>query len=210
MVQILNSGSNNVGRVRRRSEQRRREILQAASRVFRQNGFATAGMREIAEEADLSPGNLYHYFKGKQEILYFCQDRALDLMLEALDRANQEIGSIGSKLRSVLSSHIRCILDDMAGSAAHLAVDALPPDLRTRIVRKRDRYEQGVRKLVQTGEKQGEFTVGDAGMITRAMFGAMNWTVQWFDPTGPYTAAQVAEVTAGYLVRGIRQERQGD
>jgi AcrR family transcriptional regulator len=210
MVQLLNNSSPNTDRVRRRSEQRQREILQAASRVFRRNGFAAAGMREIADEADLSPGNLYHYFKGKQEILYYCQDQALDLMQQALEQANQNGGSISSKLHAVLSSHILCILNDMTGSAAHLAVDDLPPELRTRIVRKRDRYERGVRKLVQTGEQAGEFRVANAGMITRAMFGAMNWTVQWFDPRGPHTAAQVAEATAAYLVGGVRQERLGD
>jgi len=46
---------------RRRSEARRLDILRAAARVFRRSGVAAAGMREIAEEADLSPGNLYYY-----------------------------------------------------------------------------------------------------------------------------------------------------
>jgi len=58
--------------------------IRAAARVFHRRGFAGAGMREIAGEADLSPGNLYHYFKGKDELLYFCQDRSLDVMLGAV------------------------------------------------------------------------------------------------------------------------------
>src|SRR5204863_5137742 len=49
-------------RLRRRADARRVEILRAAARVFRQRGLAAAGMREIARAADLSPGNLYHYF----------------------------------------------------------------------------------------------------------------------------------------------------
>ena len=50
MVQVLNRGST---RVRRRSEARRMDILRAAARVFRRHGVAAAGMREIAEEADV-------------------------------------------------------------------------------------------------------------------------------------------------------------
>ena len=85
MVQVLNRGSS---RVQRRSEARRTEILRAASRVFRRRGLAAAGMREIAEEADVSPGILYYYFSGKDEILLFCQERTLEHMLAEIGRAS--------------------------------------------------------------------------------------------------------------------------
>src|SRR2546422_182399 len=59
--------------------------MRAAARVFRARGFAAAGMRDIAVAADLSSGNLYHYFRGKNELLFFCQDRSLDRLLDALN-----------------------------------------------------------------------------------------------------------------------------
>ena len=84
MVQLSNDRSGS-GRVARRAESRRTEILRAAARVFRRSGLAAAGMREIAAEADLSPGNLYHYFQGKDEILFFCQEQALERLLAVLE-----------------------------------------------------------------------------------------------------------------------------
>ena len=40
-------------------------------------------------------------------------------------------------------------------------------------------------------------------IVTRAMLGAMNWTVTWFRPEGMATAAAVGDVISAYLVRGI-------
>ena len=73
-------------RVQRRRDAARVSILRAAGRIFRERGFADTGMRDIAEAADLSVAHLYHHFSGKDEILFFCQDRSLDLMLAAVAR----------------------------------------------------------------------------------------------------------------------------
>src|SRR3954462_5262118 len=138
-------------RVKQRADVRRLEILRAAARVFHDRGFAAAGMRDIATAANLSPGNLYHYFRGKDELLFFCQDQSLERMLAALTAARRDPGPLAGRLRRLAASHVPCPLDEGEGSAAHLEVDALPPPLRARIVAKRDRYERGVRALVANG-----------------------------------------------------------
>ena len=204
MVQNLNNGSHSTSnRVQRRAEARRYEILRAASKVFRERGYAAASMREIAAEADLSPGNLYHYFAGKVEILYFCQDRALDRMLSALKTARESGAPAVEQMSAVIRAHLNCMLDELEGSTAHLQVEALPDELRSRIIAKRDRYERAVRRLVEAGIESGEFAALDPTLVTRAVLGALNWTTRWFRPDGRYAAAQIGDAFADYLVRGL-------
>ncbi|MFI5179435.1 MAG: TetR/AcrR family transcriptional regulator [Vicinamibacterales bacterium] len=187
----------------RRYEARRRDILRVAARIFRERGVAETGMRDIAEAADLSAANLYHYFRGKDEILFYCQDRTLDRLLASAAAARRTGREAGTRLASVLAAHARTLLDDVEGATAHLEVGALPPLLRDRIVRKRDRYERAVRQLVTAGVTSGAFIRVDPAIVTRAMLGALNWTVTWFRPEGATTGAQVGTAIATFLVRGI-------
>ena len=57
------------------SEERKDQILDAASEVFIERGFQKARMDDIAQEAELSKGALYWYFKSKDEIVLGIYDR---------------------------------------------------------------------------------------------------------------------------------------
>lgn len=204
VVQFSNRRSTTgTGRVRRRADARRVEILRAAARVFRARGFAAAGMREIAVAADLSPANLYHYFRGKDELLYFCQDRALDRLSAALGAARRGPAPIGERLHALARAHVLCLVDEIEGSAAHLEIDALPAKLRAAIVAKRDRYERGVRHLVAAGIRSGALRHDDPVVATRAFLGALNWTARWFRPDGTQPPERLASLVADFAVAGL-------
>lgn len=160
-------------------------------------------MRDIAAAADLSPANVYNYFQGKHEILFFCQDSSLDCMLAALERARRLRSGAAEKLRRVIASHLRCILDEVEGSAAHLLTGTLPPRLQRRLVCKRDRYEAGVRQLIAAGTRSGEFVSCDPALTARAILGALNWSTRWFNPGGPLTSTEIAIGLSEYLIRGL-------
>jgi AcrR family transcriptional regulator len=187
----------------RRRDRQRDGILRAAAQLFRERGFAETGMRDIAQAADLSAANLYHYFDGKDQLLFYCQDRALDRMIAATADARKASTSAAERLRAVFAAHLRTLLDEVEGATAHLQTESLSPTLRARIVRKRDRYERAIRRIVLEGIQSGELVELDAAIVTRAMLGALNWTVTWFRPNGAAPADAVAEVISRFLVRGV-------
>jgi AcrR family transcriptional regulator len=206
MDHTANGGSNPArgqSRRERRREEERLRIIRAAERVYRERGFAAAGMREIAAEADLSPANLYHYFGSKEELLYFCQDRALDRMLVALEAARTARGPVPERLHQFAVEHILCLIDEAEGSAAHFEVDALSPELRASISAKRAEYKDGLRALIALGIRRGELRRADPTLAMRGFSGALNWTAHWYRPDGPYTAREVAQQIADYAIAGL-------
>jgi AcrR family transcriptional regulator len=197
------------GHVRKRYVARRLEILRAAGKEFQTRGFAETGMREIGAAAGLSPANLYNYFHGKDEILFFCQDSSLDRMIAALENARRSRTCAAENLRIVIVAHMRCVLDEVEGSAAHLLTSALPAPMQRRLVAKRDRYEEGVRQLISSGARSGEFVRCDPALATRAILGALNWSARWFSPDGALTAGEIADRFADYLIRGLLAKPNG-
>jgi AcrR family transcriptional regulator len=209
VVRISNTRSKSA-RAGRRAEARRAEILAAASRVFRTMGFAAAGMRDIALAADLSPANLYHYFSGKDAILYACQNLTLDRLQGAASAAARSKAPIGDRLRALAADHVLCVIDQIQGSAVHFELDALPGRLRSAVVARRDRYERAIRALVAAGIRRGELAPADPAVATRAFLGALNWTVQWFRPDGALSGAAIASMIADYAVGGLENRRGED
>ncbi len=195
MIQILNGPSKTV--------RKRLEILRGAAAEFRERGYAATRMEDIARRIEMTPGNLYYYFPGKHALLFFCQDRALDVLLAGARRVLRSRGPAAEKLRALLRAQLNCMLGELHGAAAHIEFHALPPrDLR-RIIAKRDRYEGLLRGLIARGVQSGEFAPCDPKLVTLAILGAVNWTVRWFRPDGPQTPEIIAASFVEYLVRGL-------
>ena len=95
------------------------------------------------------------------------------------------------------------ILDELQGTALTLDLQALSPPLLKKIIAKRDRFDHGMREIIQQGIDEGRFRQGDPKMVAFAIMGAVNWLTKWFDPSGPLTSEQIGQSFADYLVGGL-------
>jgi AcrR family transcriptional regulator len=186
-----------------RVSEKKREILDAASRVFRRKGLHASGMRDIAAELDMAVGNLYYYFRDKEDLLAFIQQttlaglRRLAARVEALDRRADE------KLWLLIAGHVTLLNEETPGSLAHLEVEALGEDRRRPIQEGRDAYERTFRRLIDEGVAGGVFRAPDPKVAALAVLGAANWSVKWFRPGGGKTAREIGRDMADLLVQGL-------
>jgi AcrR family transcriptional regulator len=182
---------------------RRIEILKSAAAAFRRRGYHGASVDEIASALDMTKGNLYYYFQNKEEILFACHDYSLDELLTLMDQVRGEPSRPDDKLRKLILAFIHMMLDELQGTALTLDLQALSPTLMKRVISKRDRFDHGLRAIIQQGMDEGLFRPGDPKMIGFAIMGAVNWITKWFDPAGPMSSEDIGQRFADYLVGGL-------
>ena len=85
-------------RKEREKQQRREEIILAAEKVFFSKGFDLSTMDDIAEEAELSKGTLYLYFKSKEDLHMAVARTSIRLLREVTLKATEGGGTALEKL----------------------------------------------------------------------------------------------------------------
>lgn len=69
--------------------ERRRQILDAAVKVFARQGFHSTRVADIADEADVAYGLVYHYFESKEQVLNELFSQRWSLLIEAIDATDR-------------------------------------------------------------------------------------------------------------------------
>ena len=186
-----------------RAYRRQREILEAASRAFRRKGLHATGMRDIARESGMHVGNLYYYFQNKQELLAFCQEQTLTGLMHLAEKIRPQPWLADEKLYRLIVGHVVLLNDDMPGSLAHLEVEALEGPWKKDVLKQRNRYESIIQQIVAEGIEHELFRSTNPGVAAKAILGATNWTVKWFQPRGSKTSHEIGHDFAVLLIRGL-------
>jgi len=92
-----------IERKEREKEKRRKDILDAAERVFFRQGVEKATMDDVAQEAELSKATLYLYFSSKEEIYFAIYLRGQDKLFSMIDKATKAVGNTREKLSRYMS-----------------------------------------------------------------------------------------------------------
>lgn len=171
-------------------DERREQILQAALKVFARRGMVAAKISDIATEAGLSHGLVYHYFKSKEEVFFTLVKKASQASTLLIDYAQQQEGPPLLKLRWMT----QMILQSIAGDGAYLffimiqafTSDAIPEEVQQML--DNDFASSAIKAtlpLIIAGQQTGEFLQDDpvqlAGLYYSLIQGLAISKIQWRD-----------------------------
>lgn len=188
------------------SAARRQQIIDAAYRCFARKGFHQATMRDIYEEAKLSPGAVYHYFPSKDAIIQasfeFDYERSLALFAAATASDNP----LGA-LTELIGFFFRGLERAAELGAGRVNVQGwgealVNPPLRETIQRILTHYLDALTQVVRRAQAMGQLDPSiDAesfGRILLALYYGLELQ-KALDPTvavAPYAAAATALIRA--------------
>jgi TetR/AcrR family transcriptional regulator len=189
-------------RIREKRDRRRKEILHAALRAFREKGYHGTTLDDIAERFGVRKTALYHYFPDKEAILYACHQESLG-ELDRIIRGTRGLATAGERLAHVIREHVKVMTDTLEGSPLAFEVTALSPERQRAVIAGRDRYERALRRIIARGVADHEFRPLNPKIAVFAILGSINWISRWYRPEGALHAEELGREFAEHLVGGL-------
>jgi TetR/AcrR family transcriptional regulator, fatty acid metabolism regulator protein len=154
---------------------KRRQILDAAIRVFARQGFHATRVSDIADEAGVAYGLVYHYFSSKEEVLNELFSERWSLLLAAIEETDRN----GASPREQLEAVAGFIVDSYRHDPELMKVIIVEVTRaansfgRTHLAEIRRAYDL-IAKIVEAGQREGAFRTDiDPTFASMAFYGAI-------------------------------------
>jgi AcrR family transcriptional regulator len=158
-------------------EEKRRLILQAAVRVFARKGFHASRVGDIAEEAGIAHGLLYHYFDSKDELLETIFHDTWSELLAAMRDVEESEAAAREQLRGVAAILLRSWRRDPDLVRVLVREVARSPHLQERLVEVGEAFA-AIRRMIERGQASGDFRADlDARLASFVFYGALEETL---------------------------------
>ncbi|HEU5158849.1 MAG TPA: TetR/AcrR family transcriptional regulator [Streptosporangiaceae bacterium] len=188
------------------ASERREHLVRLAAELFAKKGFQATTVREIADEAGILSGSLYHHFDSKESIV----DEVLSTFFDELLTANRAAVEEGGDPREILSALVRIAFGTLEPHRAAITVmqndwnylSSLP---RFGYLTKAEEETESIWiGQIKRGQETGLFRPDIDARLTYRMIRDTIWVaIRWFRPGGRFGADSLAEHYLKVLFDGI-------
>ncbi|MCU0346505.1 MAG: TetR/AcrR family transcriptional regulator [Saprospiraceae bacterium] len=184
----------------------KKRILDEASKLFQENGYLAASMRDLAKRVGLQVSSLYSHVGSKEELLQkICFDSAR-VYLEGMKTIEETDASPSEKVRQLIALHIQIATTDVTSMTIfsdewrHLSEPYLQ---EFRIIR-RD-YERRFGRMLQQGVDAGEFAEMNVTICLLTIFTSLRWLHRWYPEKRGISVKSLETEILRFLFEGLKK-----
>lgn len=179
-------------------------VYRIAAEIMCQKGYEGTSMNDIAEAAGLTKAGIYHYIRGKEELLFEIMSYAMDNLDQRIVAPAQEIADAEQRLRKIVECHTRSLIEGVG--AITIVLEEMPAltAAHRRIIKTRKRaYFDFIRDTLQ--QLQAEGKLRDVNLTTAAfsLIGMILWISRWYRRDGKLPAEQVMRDYIEIAMNGV-------
>ncbi len=183
---------------------KRAEICRTAARVFRDRGYDGTSVNEVARALKMTKAGLYHYFTGKEALLFEILSYGLDQVRDEVTEPARAMRDPEARLRELVIRHAR-IVTRANGAVASLVDEAraLPAPSRRRIEERMRVYFDLMRNTLEELRESGRLRDIDTTVAAFSVLGMVLWIPRWFRQGGRLTEDAIAREVADIALAGV-------
>ena len=180
------------------------EVYRTAARIILQKGYDATSVSDIADALGITKAGLYHYIKGKTELLYEIMKYGLEELEREVLVPAREIADPEQRLRFVVTTHARIVT--RGDGVVTILVDearALTPAQNRNVMRMKRKYIDCLRDTLDELKKLRKLRGVDTTVAAFSITGAINWLSRWYRPGGELSAEEIAWQIADIALNGV-------
>ena len=189
---------------RSKNLEKREEIYQIIARLFAHEGYHSTSVRDIARELGMNQSSLYHYFHGKEDMLFKLMNDAMDGALATIEEICAAAISPEDKLTRVLGYYTRYFAGNQDREILLVnEMTSLNGEYHRILIEKQSRYVHLIRSILDELAEQGKMKSMDTTIAVFAFFGMVHYTIKWYHKDGPFNLDELANSFLKIFTRGI-------
>jgi TetR/AcrR family transcriptional regulator, fatty acid metabolism regulator protein len=193
-------------RIRTKSNDKYHRILEAAVKVFADQGFYESTIAQIAREAGVADGTIYLYFKNKDDILVQFFEFKTKQVFDRFQKIVKKGDNAVEKLTQLIRRHLKEFEKDQNMAVVYQAETRRNSPLVKEQIRQMSKmYLDIVAEIVEQGQMEGCFRKDlYLGLVKRYILGAVEEVINtWIRSGGKYDLVAMADPLVDLLIRGI-------
>ena len=187
-------------------DDKRKAILKTSAELFAEHGFDRASMNQIALGCGVSKALLYHYYPGKDALVFAIIRNHLIALDAAIAAADDPALPAPERLRVLVRTMLETYRDADNEHKVQLGGTPALTELQRAEIQSIER--RIVRRFAAVLHSVNPALSGDRPLLmptTMSLFGMMNWAYMWFREEGPISRPEYADLITRMVLDGIRQ-----